>query len=38
MSLKLTKKKRVFITNLIKKLSPSTETYINESNFEEFHP
>ena len=38
MSLKLSKKKRDFIANSIKKLSPSIETYINESNFEELFP
>ena len=38
MSLKLSKKKRDFIANSIKKLSPSIEIYINESNFEELFP
>ena len=38
MNLKLSKKKRDIIANSIKKLSPSVETYINESNFEELFP
>ena len=36
--LKLSKKKRDVITDSFKKLSPSIETYINESNFEELFP